>query len=89
MISITPSKGGIIMKVQSVAGILIGVLVCAIAGVLGMQEACAAELPTDLLPYDGAVVTVPPAFSWTPGANTVGIYLNVSTEPDINVSRWG
>jgi hypothetical protein len=43
-----------------------------------------AASPTDLLPYDGLIVTAPPAFSWTPGANTGGIYLNVSTSPTID-----
>lgn len=48
-------------------------------------------LPTNLLPYDNAVVTVPMAFSWTPGLNNDAIYLNVSTEPNlepINVINW-
>jgi hypothetical protein len=47
--------------------------------------------PTDLLPYDGIVVTNPIAFSWKPGENNNAIYLNVATNPNfdpINVINW-
>lgn len=50
-----------------------------------------AEAPKDLLPHDGITVSSPPAFSWTPGAGTRGIYLNVSTDPTfkkIDVVNW-
>jgi hypothetical protein len=49
------------------------------------------QAPKDLLPHDGITVTSPPAFSWTPGAGTRGIYLNVSTDPTfkkIDVVNW-
>lgn len=47
--------------------------------------------PTRLMPPDGATVTVPPSFSWSPGLNNDAIYLNVSTEPSmepVNVINW-
>jgi|GEM_PF-1172579 len=47
--------------------------------------------PTDLLPYNGIVVTNPVAFSWTPGYDNRAIYLNVATNPDFNpidVINW-
>jgi hypothetical protein len=50
-----------------------------------------AEAPKGLLPHDGVIVSSPPAFSWTPGAETGGIYLNVSTDPTfkkIDVVNW-
>jgi hypothetical protein len=50
-----------------------------------------AKPPTDLLPLDGLTVASPPAFSWTPGAGTGGIYLNVSTDSTfkkIDVLNW-
>jgi hypothetical protein len=49
------------------------------------------QAPKDLLPHDGITVTSPPAFSWTPGSGTRGIYLNVSTDPTfakIDVLNW-
>lgn len=48
-------------------------------------------LPTDLYPPDGAVVTAPPSFSWTPGRNNAAIYLNVSTDPSgrpVDAVNW-
>jgi hypothetical protein len=50
-----------------------------------------AQAPKDLLPLDAVTVVSPPAFSWTPGAGTGGIYLNVSTDPTfkkIDVVNW-
>jgi hypothetical protein len=50
-----------------------------------------AQAPKDLLPHDGITITSPPAFSWTPGSGTHGIYLNVSTDPTfarIDVLNW-
>ena len=44
----------------------------------------AASPPSVMLPHDGITVVSPPAFSWTPGKNTGGIYLNVSTEADMS-----
>ena len=43
-----------------------------------------AQLPVDLYPLDSAVVTNPPAFSWSPNGN-ITIYLNVSTSSTISV----
>lgn len=47
--------------------------------------------PTQLLPINGASVVAPVSFSWAPGQNNDAIYLNVSTEPNVepaNVINW-
>lgn len=70
------------------------VLVACFVAVAARIEVAAADCltpPTDLSPPDGAVVTVPPSFGWVPGDGNEAIYLNVSTEPDldpINVVNW-
>ena len=40
--------------------------------------------PSNLFPRDGAFVTSPPLLAWEPGSANEAIYLNVSTEPDMN-----
>jgi hypothetical protein len=50
-----------------------------------------AQLPTNLLPLNGATVTDPISFSWLPVNNNNDIYLNVSTSPTIatiDVLNW-
>jgi hypothetical protein len=54
------------------------------AGTAGAVEAQCLTPPTELAPPDGAVVTTPPSFGWTPGNNNDAIYLNVSSSPTMD-----